>query len=507
MTEVSPRLRLVFWALVLVGLAERFAAAHYSNLGIEHPDEHQQYLEQAYRRCHDGYGYAFWEQDRGMRHLLYSDTLALFLRSFDGLGIHDAFTQATLLRCIVAGLVFGVLALTAWLWLRSGHTAAAFFLLFLQVVSIDVIYIQVRLLTENAMAVPLVLGMLLERRHPRLAGLCWAIMFAVRFQSAFLIAGFGLWSLGADWQVWRGGESWWRAFAPTRRLAEGLLLGLMFVGWYDTRYEVWYDLRTYERWFHSPIEYVRANVLEDKASQFGVQPWYTYLVHSTRNLLLMSPIFLFMLLPIAKSQARLFFVAGMYVLAHSLVGHKELRFMWGVAPIGMILLSLGFESLYAKWQNEPGMGGHRRVPRACVLVGLSFVLPSLVRLSLPLWYPITEETWTAIQWQREPYRTTCLALARVGQQNDARGVLMWGFYDWESGNCFYLRRPPNVFPHYVNPDSATLVQKDGAIDWSEWPTNKVNYVVIPRDRLAFTPAQTWTKVGDAGKASVFRVDD
>lgn len=492
MTEVSPRVRLVFWALVLLGLAERLAAAHFSNLGIEHPDEHQQYLEQAYRHNHDGYGYAFWEQDRGMRHLLYSHSLAAVLAGLDRLGIHDAFTQATLLRFLLAACVFGVLTLVAWLWLRSGRVAAALFLMFLQTVSIDLAYVQVRLLSENAMAIPLVLGMLLERRHPRLAGLCWALMFAFRFQSAFLIAGFGLWSLGSDWRKWRHGESWWRAFSATRCLAEGLLLGLAFVGWYD--------LRTNGAWFQSPLEYLHANVLENIASKFGVQPWYTYLVFSTRNLLLMSPIFVFLLLPIVRAQAKLFFVAALYVAGHSVVGHKELRFMWGLVPIGLMLLSLGFEALVAKWRSEAGVAANRRVAMSSLLVCLTFALPSVARLALPLWHETTDDKWTVL-WQREPYRTTCLALHEVGRRDDARGVLMWGFYDWEGGNCFYLRRPPRVLPYYVSDVDAA-----SDMDWQAWQ-GKFNYVVMPGEKLAQAPPLPLTRVGAVAGAVIFRVDD
>src|SRR5438105_1899240 len=77
----------LFWALVVIGFLERLLFAYLVNPSQAHSDEHQQYIEQAYRQLHDGYGYTFWEQDRGMRHLLYPWCLSGLLAGLEHLGL------------------------------------------------------------------------------------------------------------------------------------------------------------------------------------------------------------------------------------------------------------------------------------------------------------------------------------------------------------------------------------------------------------------------------------
>src|SRR5688500_9723123 len=82
--------RRVFWAFValfLIGVTARAVACAHTT-GILHPDEHQQFLEQAYRMIH-GYGKKFWEQDLGMRHPLYPALLAVPLRVLEAVGVRD----------------------------------------------------------------------------------------------------------------------------------------------------------------------------------------------------------------------------------------------------------------------------------------------------------------------------------------------------------------------------------------------------------------------------------
>ena len=87
----EPILR-AFAAFFVIGAALR-AVACFSTVGIIHPDEHQQYLEQAHRHVF-GYGQLFWEQVQGVRHPLYP--------ALNGLGamlilvsLHFAFNMAS----------------------------------------------------------------------------------------------------------------------------------------------------------------------------------------------------------------------------------------------------------------------------------------------------------------------------------------------------------------------------------------------------------------------------
>src|SRR6185436_18940038 len=112
--------------------------------------------------------------------------------------------QAFILRLLLSETIFLLIALYAWRWYQDGRASAAFFLMLTECCA-DVVFIQVRMLSENAMAVPMMLALLSERRWPRLAGFWWMIVFAVRFQAAFLIVGLVTWSLWENYRRWRQG--------------------------------------------------------------------------------------------------------------------------------------------------------------------------------------------------------------------------------------------------------------------------------------------------------------
>src|ERR1051326_8228100 len=115
--------RIVFGLLLVTGLALRgYAAVH--TQALAHPDEHQQYLEQAHRLAF-GYGKTFWEQERSMRHELYPGMLARLLLLADQVGLRDPLAQAAFVRFVLATSVFVLLAAYAWRWQGQGRTVAA----------------------------------------------------------------------------------------------------------------------------------------------------------------------------------------------------------------------------------------------------------------------------------------------------------------------------------------------------------------------------------------------
>ena len=72
-----------------------------------------------------GYGYRYWEQERGMRHLLYPALLAAPLAALDAVGIRDPMLQGSLLRLMVSLIALAASALFAWQFHRRGDSVAA----------------------------------------------------------------------------------------------------------------------------------------------------------------------------------------------------------------------------------------------------------------------------------------------------------------------------------------------------------------------------------------------
>jgi GPI mannosyltransferase 3 len=331
--------KILFINTLLFGIVLRCCAAIFSQ-GTHHPDEHQQYLEQANRLAF-GYGVSFWEQKRGMRNELYPGFLAVLLIVAELLGLHDPLVQAALSRFILATAILSVMYWYAWRWHRKGHTIAAIAFLALAAISPDMLYVNTRFLSENAAMVPLFLALICLERSPLLAGLWFALMFAIRFQSVFLIIGYLALALGDEFREKKPSnsirESLWKC--RSSRLLIGLCLGLIAMGGYDR----W----SLGEWFRSPVQYFHANIVENAGTKWGTEPWYRYLDWAG-NALIQSSVFALPLLFLgAISQWRLALPSILFLACHSLIDHKEFRFLWTALPLVLVLVAVGTEKILA----------------------------------------------------------------------------------------------------------------------------------------------------------------
>ncbi len=434
---------LCFGLLLAIGLAIRIAAADYS-LGIAHADEHQQYLEQAPRLAWQGPAMQFWEQKRGMRNLLYPYCLAGSLIFVEAIGIDNPITQAALLRGCLAIAIFLLIAWQAWLERQRGASVCSLALLALAALMGSAVYVNVRLLTENVIILPMLLGLLALERRPFLAGICFGIMFAVRFQSAFLVAGVVLLMI---WDDVRSGSWVIPRESRTVRLSTGLLLSIFLaVGLLDRV--------TLGTWFHSPLECFQANIFENAAAQFGVEPWHYYLKSNGASVIRMSLLAPLVLWLGAVKERRIAFLMALMIVGHSVISHKEARFLWCLLPLLLLLLARGIETLWNGIRHGP-----TRIA-AISLLAISFLVGSARQAP-------------KINWRSEPYYSSALALADLHRRDDVRGVGM----GIDSGPCFcgnyfYLRQDVPLL--YKHPHEFAQMARTG---------DSVNYFILHRPWL------------------------
>jgi phosphatidylinositol glycan class B len=438
---VDRRVVVLFGALLAAGIILRVAASVLSQ-GFVHPDEHQQYLEVAQGIVY-GPWVKFWEYERGTRHYFYPSCLALFLYSLDLIGVRDSLYQATIIRALLAIAIFVGIALLARDWLRQGRIPAALCLLALAALSPDVIYMSIRTLSETAATIPFVLSLYFFKRDPFLTGFLLGIMFAVRFQTAFLIPGFFALSLYDDWSArqWRNGSTW--------RLMAGLTISLLAVGLMDKL--------TWGRWFHSPLECFQANIIEGIAAGFGVSPWYQYLDWGAQLFAEAVPLLGLILIALGiVRERRLAFVGLIFLIGHSVIDRKDQRFLWPLAPIGLMVFAAGFEMVY-RWLPERWGRVLFVAVLFCCLAGGSWI-----RIE-------------SLEWEPEPSRSSSQVLAKVGRYPDVTGVLVLNLPSVECGNYFYLRRDvPLLVRNVTDPSDIT--------SHPLWNQGKINYVIAcPKD--------------------------
>ena len=161
-----------------------------------------------------------------------------------------------------------------------------------------------------------------------LAGLIMGFSFFFRFQVAFSLLGLGLWVLITNLKAWE----------KIIAILIGFLIG--------SAINMYLDASFYGKFCFTPYNYYYANIVLGKAAAFGTSPWWYYiaiLAALTVPLLSFGIFGLF-----AKSLANfknpyaiamLFFVVG-----HSMVGHKEERFVFPVLYFIVYLAAEGYRS-------------------------------------------------------------------------------------------------------------------------------------------------------------------
>jgi hypothetical protein len=470
--------------LMLAGLLLRLAAVP-ASAGIIVPDEHQQYIEQSFRHLH-GYGATFWEQDHGMRHPLFSMLLAGVLWVGEMIGLTNPHHLAAFQRLILCLASYGAFCALAWSLYRRGRPIAALALAFLLSGCIDLVFLQVRVISENACIAALALALAIQPRRPLLAGLLLGLMIALRLQSAPIAAGLWAW---AAWQTFRrptpsvleDGPSCPSATETDRnvrppvemdrsfaRLTVGLAAGIVISGAIDFAF--------YGDWFHSVLANFKMNVVENGASAFAVSPWYAYLLTCGSTMLRISVFALPLVAWGAIRRPAVAAIMALFVIAHSLIPHKEARFLWPLIPLGCLLLAAAFEDLRGR--------GYFRRPVALATLALSLLAPSLIRIP-------------RIEWNSEHYFASTHALASIGQREDVHGVVLIDLPKYLAGNYFYLRHAVPI--HYLTTATARNLPNDHA-----WRDGQLNYIVAPNASLPAEVRRQLETVASCGRWQVYR---
>ena len=101
--------------------------------------------------------------------------------------------------------------------------------------------------------------------------------------------------------------------------------------------------------------YLKVNLLEGKAAEFGTSPWYYYFHSIIRYSL--SPIGIiilasFIVSTIKNNKQLIVWVILPFILAHSLIGHKELRFIFPMVSLIPLLIVTACQNYRnTKWLN------------------------------------------------------------------------------------------------------------------------------------------------------------
>jgi hypothetical protein len=303
--------------------------------GLYWPDEVYQSLEPAHRLVY-GHGMLAWEFIEGARNWALPGLVAGVLGLLRLLGGTDPAVYLGVTKGFFA--VLGVAsAWGSWRLARAhgateGAAAAAAALFALAAVPI---YFAPRALSENASALPVVLGLALALPREAARRAVWAgacllgLAVVLRLQN-------GVFCVGLLAVLLAGRR--WRAAGEALAVLSGwaFLYGLL-------------DWLTWGRWFHSALVYLDFNVLRGGAEAWGTAPFSYY----GRVLLTGMPAVFCVTTVLALGAVRrapgLWAITALFFLLHALQPHKELRFLIPALPLFAALAGVGLDSLLHGW--------------------------------------------------------------------------------------------------------------------------------------------------------------
>jgi hypothetical protein len=308
-------------ALLLLVAAIRLPLAFWPN--VLHPDEIFQCLEPAWRMLgHDGI--VTWEWRYGMRGWLLPSLMAGPV----GLGdwVAPGGTGAFVVPRLVAALVSLSIVASAWSFGARVSRTHAIIAALVAAIWFEFVSFAPHTLSEPlATAVILPAALLLthaslSQRHLALGGALLALAFVIRFQYAPAIA---VLALGACWRHWRN-------LIP---LVAGGLIALAFGGVADAAHGV-----VPFAWL---VVNIQQNLLHDRAAEFGVTPAITYLYSFWMMWSVAIVPLLFAIRQGWRHAPVLLAMAVTNIAFHSLIGHKEYRFIFLSVVLLIIIAALG----------------------------------------------------------------------------------------------------------------------------------------------------------------------
>ena len=461
--SVQPR-RAFSACLIIVGAAAllRAGLAWYDH-SVFWPDEIHQSLEQAHRAVF-GYGLIPWEFRDGARSWVFPGVIAALWKVADVLGVESSLVLVMLARLsMVASSVAAIWFATKLAAASKGPRAALAVAVILATLPPSVVF-SYRAMSETASASLVVIAAWLwsqrNQRASMLAGLSIGLACFLRYQNGLFAIIFAAAILMQ--RRWRDALVFCGAGGVV-----ALLGGLL-------------DWATWGRPFHSLLTYVEFNLIVGGASSFGVEPFTFYfstLWSSTGPaLILLAACFCLG----ALVEPVLAGAVVAFVLAHSLLPHKEFRFLVPCLPLFAAVAGIGVERVLSRLPAGRIVGP----ASAVALTGIfAFGLRHLTYEQMGQ-YLGTERASLSV-WKSEEEPT--LLLAEAGERQDLCGVAVLKSRAAFTGGYTYLHR-----------DVPLLYQSELC---SAAPAN---YVVAPVDYDPQTLPSAYTLERQRGSWGLFR---
>ncbi|MEO9209764.1 MAG: hypothetical protein ABI208_01625 [Ginsengibacter sp.] len=330
--------------------------------GYFHYDEHYQIIEFANLKLGVNKPLDLaWEYKAQIRPAIQPAICVVMFKMLQGAGIADVYTLALSLRLLTLLLALTAISLFVHSSLhliepkfQKPYILLSYLLWFLP-------FINVRFSSETwsglffllAVAI-LQLNLSKQKKFVALAGLLLGLSFLCRFQSAILILGL----LG--WLIVIRKESKQKILIIIGAACASLFVGFAIDGWF------------YQNLVFTPWNYFNFNILKGGASAFGILPWNYYFGTILREPTVPIGILIFVCICILiykKPTLLVLWVILPFLAIHSIIPHKEDRFLFPVINFIPLLMVMGCQEIRINKNNF-----RYRVYRLSVFIFLTLLM-------------------------------------------------------------------------------------------------------------------------------------
>jgi len=328
--------------LFLISLLVYIITAYFS-IGYYHPDEHFQILEFCNYKLGNSPAIDLpWEFHEKIRPALQPTIAFVLIKIFNALSINNPFTHALILRIFTAILSWFVICKTALLLVdKFSFKIGKTIFLFLSLLLGFIPFINVRFSSETLAgitflsAIYFVLKLQFQTAKKKqlqliYIGLLFGFSFFFRYQIAFAILGLVLW------------------LVIINKMRRWDLVIIALSGIIAISMCVLIDYWFYGKFEFTPYNYFIANIVQKRAANFGVEPWWYFFSNFIQRIPTPFGILLLLLFFIGlfKNPKDVFVWCLIpFLLAHFVIAHKEMRFLFPIVFGFTYLSALGIEHI------------------------------------------------------------------------------------------------------------------------------------------------------------------
>lgn len=277
-----------------------------------------------------------WEHGAQIRPWLQPYAFYLVAKTFRFIGIESPFILATFLRLICSTLaLYSLFHFTKYATSFVKEKINKNILVFFMMTMWYLPFFHARTTAENLSITFFIFGLLqlrdftkFESKQSILSGFFFGLSYILRFQTGVMVFFALVWPL------------------VTKKIKiSKFILSCVFIA-ITIALSSGIDYIGYGEWTFTSWNYLKANIFDGVAAQFGVSPWYYYITKSIAKGI--PPYSLIFIIPFFWAWFRrpkhyLTWITLPYFIIHSAIGHKELRFIFALGVFAPVFLAMFLE--------------------------------------------------------------------------------------------------------------------------------------------------------------------